>query len=294
MANGFLGMVLSLVFTQSNAFALAEPWTILPNGCIQTDVEIACDPFTVNAAEDIAITGKVSYDFVLKRVQHLGYLPVRLATGGAIGAIEVINYQQSALGPYREVIVYFAAHRIAGGVEPVFLNTYDFINRSMWFNMDPMNPEIVYFIERLILDSSEDMEIPVQKAINLGRRVYGLPKERGMIATNFNNANTKSFRVTSPDSMFSIDWKIKANIMVNWTVRVPRDVYLLSEKNGAPILSRSAGTVYATTPTYIPFWDSSYSMPFGPGYDDLNFVPEFWVYQVNPNWKFAPLARFLW
>jgi hypothetical protein len=286
-----LGLSILVSLLGARAIA-AEPWSILPNGCVQTDRDILCDPFTVDSADDIAITGTVDFEFVRKKIERLGYLPIRLPGGSAIGGIEAIDYHQTFLGPYREVILYFAAERIAGDVHPEFLNTLDFLSRFAKFNVDPMNPEIVYFVERLILDSVDAQEEPVMKAIYFGRYVYGFRKERGPISLDFSAPRLKSFHAKSTESGFAIDCDLQSLFDVNSNISARRNIYLLSEKNDLPVLSRSDGTVYASVP--MPVSSSNQKISLGSDYEQLNFKAQYWVYQIKPSWKFAPLARFQW
>ncbi|MGZ3697279.1 MAG: acetoacetate decarboxylase family protein [Bdellovibrionota bacterium] len=161
-------MLFLLSFLALNSFAANGPCYHLSNG------EIGCEPFHVQAAEEVVLFGEGSLSGAADLLSPVGLKPVAV-DGKALVGLDFLSYHQSDIGPYDEFSIMFLAQKPALDVD--FLNFWTFLLKSA--SGPGEDPTYGFYFAHLVLDGSD--EHAVETAILAGWETWGFPKYRGQL-----------------------------------------------------------------------------------------------------------------
>lgn len=261
-------------FNISLSLALSvEGCKVLSNG-----KQLCNSTLNVRDASELAIFGHASYENVAKQVAQWGLKPIRMGSSNkAIVIADFINYKITSIGPYREFILTFPVQKLSQDYR--FNDINEFILNSGKITNDPANPQIGYYMHKLVLDGEN--RDTVDFAILAGRETVGFPKESGFVQMDIESYwhGLKSASVKNEDNTWSMSFDMVTYLSNFLKGEVKTDTYQFMTGLGSLSYTRAQKSLTSTLPMTAQAWENRMQY-FGniDGFDLNDLVFEKWLY----------------
>lgn len=250
----------------------------------------AKEPFFFRDASQVSIMGTIHVEAARKLMQSHGLRPIPIGSESrAAMTISLVNYGMSSFGPYREFVVMIPAQR--AGDSLAFESVEQLMKSPPKAEAGAKNPRVANFMVLLVLDG-EDRQA-VKLGLDLGRELYGYPKELGSIRVQSpETVRLQNFEIHLQDHLY-----LKANVSSAWwnRLQIPFSTNSYAYTVGRGFLQTERMEVSGKTTLPQSMEGAHFELraqgPYRKLFEDLDFRPEKWSEVLEMSMKLTEVKE---
>jgi hypothetical protein len=281
-----LPLLAALMSSPASADALLERYPHDEVVTLSDGREMAL-PLHIQAGKGVVLAGLADLAALDRHLAAEGLAAVPMTPTQGFVALYNMNYVQTDLGSYNELVLCVAATRDPRPRAPLLSTLDDYAGLAAIY---------VPFLRGLVGDRTEDVlftwklfvteELPMRAGLD----VWGFPKSLGDIDVNVTERSA-SFSVREAGQLVL---RGSYRRLLPWSMPVSIDAYLATPLAGNPTINRGIADTRSRFGLFLP-WDEfevNTDHPWGAALDEVGFSPVLWHIMTEIESVFlAPTAR---